>query len=411
MPAFSPHYAGWFERHVPQLPPAMAVAVSGGADSVALLLTLHSFAKEKGIALTALTVDHGLRPESRAEAEWVATLCATHHIPHTILTWQKDALPKAGLQAQAREARLALMAEYCLAHNIRHLALAHHLNDMAETVTMRLARGAGVDGLSGIPPVSEFGGISLLHPLLSFPKAVLVNVLQQRGQSWCEDPSNHSPSYARNRIRKGLELAGLEPEPIATTARNMARVSDFLQQETQKAIDAALTLHPLGYISLNRAVYNGLHPEIRLRLLRHVFMCMNNGEVPRMDELEHLHQHLSHKHTLAKTVIACKGDAILFFREMRHLPPPAPFAEGVWDGRFTLRGSSPFMLAPLGKEGVHFLKEQGVPLPPVPAKEILYALPALWHLENLVSAPHIEWEDASFPPCRWGSVAFNKGGA
>src|SRR5690606_2061470 len=111
MDTFIQHYAAWFRQHLPCPPPALAVGISGGADSVALLLGLHAFARQENLSLTALTVDHGLRPEAASEAEWVAQLCARHHIPHKTLKWENTSLSKAGLQAKARQARLTLMAD------------------------------------------------------------------------------------------------------------------------------------------------------------------------------------------------------------------------------------------------------------------------------------------------------------
>ncbi|MGB0935221.1 MAG: tRNA lysidine(34) synthetase TilS, partial [Alphaproteobacteria bacterium] len=189
---------------------AIAVAVSGGADSIALL---HKLKDQHNGSLTALTVDHGLRPESRQEAETVAGWMTQLGIPHHILTWT-DEKPKSGIQEQAREARYTLMTDWCKAHDIDILALAHHADDQAETFIHRLCRGSGLDGLAAMAPSSYIKGIKIIRPLLSTPKEELISCLRQKGVSWIEDPSNQKEDYTRVRIRKILRE--LKPEGLTT---------------------------------------------------------------------------------------------------------------------------------------------------------------------------------------------------
>ena len=137
---------GWAEG----LPPGpVAVAVSGGGDSVALLLLLQETGARP---LAAVTVDHGLRPESAAEAAAVAALCSARGIAHTLLRWEEPA-GAGNLQARAREARRRLIGDWARGRGIGAVALGHTLDDQAETFLLRLARGSGVDGLSGMAPV------------------------------------------------------------------------------------------------------------------------------------------------------------------------------------------------------------------------------------------------------------------
>ena len=173
---------GPFERH-----PEIAVAVSGGPDSLALAILLDRWARRRGGRAIALTVDHGLREESAAEARRVGRWMRGRGIAHHILVW-RGRKPKHGVQAAARDARYALLESWCRRHAILHLALAHHRDDQIETFLMRLGRGSGLDGLAAMPAIAERGGVRLLRPLLDIDKARLVASLAAMGQGWIEDP-------------------------------------------------------------------------------------------------------------------------------------------------------------------------------------------------------------------------------
>ncbi|MCP5371685.1 MAG: tRNA lysidine(34) synthetase TilS [Hyphomicrobiales bacterium] len=183
--------------------PHLAVALSGGADSLALTLLADAWARERRGRVTALTVDHGLRPDSGAEARTVAAWMAARGIAHQVLPWTGPK-PAAGVQAAARTARLALLAGRCRELGILHLLLAHHLDDQAETVLMRLGRGSGPDGLAAMAPVLAAAETRLLRPLLTVPGARLRALLAAAGQGWIEDPSNADTRFERVRLRRRL---------------------------------------------------------------------------------------------------------------------------------------------------------------------------------------------------------------
>ena len=145
--------------------PDLAVAVSGGADSLALCLFADRWVRARGGRLVALTVDHGLRPGSRQECATLARWLGGRGIEHDILTW-KGAKPAAGIQAAAREARYSLLHEACRERGILHLLLAHHAADQAETVLLRAGAGSGFDGLAAMPAVSGLEAPRRLRPLL-----------------------------------------------------------------------------------------------------------------------------------------------------------------------------------------------------------------------------------------------------
>lgn len=289
------------------LPEKLAVAVSGGADSMALALLLNEQARQEGKSVFAMTVDHRLRADAAKEAEQVAQWMAAYAIPHQILKWHFTEKPTANIQAQAREARYQLMAEWCLTHDIKHLCVGHHLDDQAETFLLRLQRGSGVDGLAAMRPASQQFGITLLRPLLNIPKQALKDYLTAHKQDWIEDPSNQSASYTRTHIRTlipELEKAGIHASTLAKTAERMARARDFLEQEAEKAFNACIIQQNEKY-QLQLRVFEQFHAEIGLRVLASLIQCIS-GSVYRVrfDDLQRLY-HALLKREKARTLEHC----------------------------------------------------------------------------------------------------------
>ena len=187
--------------------PAIAVAVSGGRDSMSLALLASRWAARCGGDLVAITVDHGLRPDSASEARQVGGWLRAHGIRHGVLRWPGP-YPSSGIQAAARQARYRLLTDYCRDHAILHLLVGHHREDQAETVWIRHERASGRDGLAAMAPLSEQMHLRLLRPLLDVPRARLSAILDTIGQGWIDDPSNDNTQMARGRLRsQGSELS------------------------------------------------------------------------------------------------------------------------------------------------------------------------------------------------------------
>ena len=214
----------------------LAVAVSGGPDSLALLLLAHA---AYGDAIVALTVDHGLRAASVAEAAMVADVCAARGVPHATLAWCGDK-PSANLQAAARDARYALMAGHCAAQGIRWLATGHHADDQAETLLMRLARGSGAGWLSGIRRVRELGsGVTLLRPLLGVRRAALRAVVIAAGLTAIDDPANRDPRHDRTAARTVLAATPwLDAVRLSDAAAHLAEADAALEWTAALAWDS-----------------------------------------------------------------------------------------------------------------------------------------------------------------------------
>jgi tRNA(Ile)-lysidine synthase len=326
---------GPFEPH-----PLIAVAVSGGADSMALLHLLVEWAGPHEARLLALTVDHGLRQESAAEARQVGAWAAGLNIEHLILPWSPEA-DKSGGQDGARQARYQLMNDACTARGILHLAVAHHRNDQAETFLLRLAKGSGIDGLACMQPVSELSQLRVLRPLLNFPRARLQATCRARRQDWCEDPTNRSEKYARPRLRvfqDVMEKEGFSAETLSSTAARLAGAAAFLQAQTAKVLAETVTIFPQAYAALNFASWQAAPPELRRRSLGQVIRTIGNEPyLPPLEQIEQLLVQLGKpdfkKTTLGNCLLSRDGERLLIERETRHLEAEKPLQPGWtrWD--------------------------------------------------------------------------------
>ncbi|MCR4519990.1 MULTISPECIES: tRNA lysidine(34) synthetase TilS [Bosea] len=229
---------------------ALLVAVSGGPDSVALLALLAAWAQMPGRpALHAATVDHGLRPGSAEEAAAVAGLCAKLGVSHATLRWE-GAKPASRVQAEARRARYALLANEARRLCSATLVTAHTLDDQAETMLMRLAHGSGPSGLAGMRERSEVDGIPLVRPLLGIPKERLVATAEARGLPFVRDPSNRDPRFERVRWREVMPVLaeqGLTAERLGRLAERMARLDEAAAHRASKIfVEAVLPNEAAG---------------------------------------------------------------------------------------------------------------------------------------------------------------------
>lgn len=262
---------GPFER-----PPRLAVAVSGGPDSLALALLARDWARARGGSLRALHLDHGLRPESGEETARLAGWLAARGIPGRIMVWSGPR-PQRRLQETARAVRLELLEAACAEVGILHLLLAHHARDQSETVAMRAARRSGPDGLAGMAAIRETGRVRLLRPLLGVPKARLRATLEAMGQPWLEDPSNRDPRFERARLRRAGAQGAPDLEAIAAAGRERAR------RETALAGLAARIARPdpvTGRLELDARELEAAPPALARALLRRAVATVGKSRYP-----------------------------------------------------------------------------------------------------------------------------------
>jgi tRNA(Ile)-lysidine synthase len=220
---------------------SLLLAVSGGPDSVALMLLVAGWPERRGREIAVATVDHGLRPGSREEAEQVGVWArALGFAPH-LLEW-RGAKPATRIQERARAARYGLLADCARKIGARAVVTAHHADDQAETILFRLTRGSGVAGLAGMAPVGRLGDLALLRPLLCAPKADLVRLCEAAGQPYFRDPSNANEAYARARLRKlapALSELGLDRTALLRLGERAARADAALAAGAQALGDRA----------------------------------------------------------------------------------------------------------------------------------------------------------------------------
>lgn len=401
--------------------PRLAVGCSGGADSLALTLLLHDWASAQGGGVTALTIDHRLRPESAAEAKCVADWLRDRTIPHEILT-RPDTPVVGNLQAAARAARYDLMSRWCVRHDVLHLALAHHGEDQAETVLLRLARGSGVDGLAAMTPVAETASVRLIRPLLDLPKARLRATLAARGAAHIDDPSNENASFARVRFRKSapmLASEGLTVRRLCDTARRMSRARQALDHAAADLLARSAALHPEGYAYFDRAALGAAPEEIALRALARMLGCIGGTPYPpRLERLERLYAALTGPKGFesARTLMGCRiapaHDQVLICREPRAAKEAMPAdGEVLWDGRFrlTVDGDPRFELRRLGRKGWAEIVKASPEMrkTAVPAA-VRPSLPTFWHLDVVASVPHLNYvyRGTEFVPPRVRDLRF-----
>jgi tRNA(Ile)-lysidine synthase len=199
----------------------VGIAVSGGPDSVALLLLA---AAARPGEVEAATVDHALRPEARAEAEWVGVICGRLGVPHHILTARWNDRPTTAIQERARNERYRLLGYWAEEQGLGALATGHHADDQAETFIMRLNRGSGVRGLAGMRPRSIAPGanVKLIRPLLGWRRSELEQICKDADLEAVADPSNADERFERVRIRRALaEADWLDSAAIAKSAGNL----------------------------------------------------------------------------------------------------------------------------------------------------------------------------------------------
>ena len=214
---------------------SLLIAVSGGPDSTALLVMAAEWAAHHGTArLAAATVDHGLRPESAAEAKSVASLAARLGVPHATLRWT-GAKPATRLMERAREARYRLLIDHARALDAEAIVTAHHADDQAETVLFRLLRGSGLKGLAGVEAMSWREGLLIARPLLGLEKSALIAFCRARAVPFVEDPTNASPAFVRTRLKPilaALAKEGLDARGFVRLARRLQQADEALERMT-----------------------------------------------------------------------------------------------------------------------------------------------------------------------------------
>lgn len=368
--------------------PSLAIAVSGGADSTALALLSADWARDRGGRVLALIVDHGLRPESSAEAAVTRDRLDARGIPARILT-VTGLRHGAALAERARSARYGVLIEACNQTDMPHLLLGHHALDQAETIMMRALGGSGARGLAGMAGLVERQGVRLVRPLLGEAPAALRAFLTERHMRWVEDPSNASPLARRSRLRRlhadpSGTGEGTQAILRAATAAGEARARD--DHRIARVLAERVSIRPEGFAVLGASA---IDPEALAALIRVV------GGLDYPPSVADLARDLRPATVGGVRVLAAGrlGPGWLLVREARAMAPPVPAVRGaVWDRRFRLLTDVPDGLTwgPLGPDARRLRAVSRLPA------AVLWTLPALRQGNVLACVPHLGYRDPAF---------------
>ena len=363
----------------------IGVAVSGGSDSVALLLALRAaFPKAN---LCAATVDHGLRIEAQQEAQWVSALCANLGIDHSILPIN-DLPTGPNLQARARQARYDALAAWGQAMACSSICLGHSQTDVAESFLIRLARGSGVDGLSEMRGRWTDRGMEWQRPLLAFSRAKLQDFLRGQGQGWCNDPSNEDPAFMRVRMRQAapdLDALGLTGLRLAKTATRMRYVQEALEF-SMRGLWPQVAKIDFTDVLFDREALGRLPREYVERMLAAALNWIS-GQPHRLRNSALL-RCLRAKKTMTLhgcVLIPQPGNVLRISREFSTVEGLVAQADALWDGRLSMVSpKNSYEIRALGPSGLGQCPEwRGSGRP----RLAILASPSLWQGETLLAAP------------------------
>lgn len=380
--------------------PSLVVGLSGGADSMALVLAAHKWTQIHGGSVTALTVDHGLRQGSGQEALQVGQWLHDLGIPHHILKWKHDGLTSR-IQSSAREARYDLLCRWCQEHGIPSLMMAHHREDQEETFFMRLVKGSGLDGLASMRVQAERDGVTLLRPFLTVSKTQIQSYLEDREQPFLQDPSNENTTFTRVRFRAFLQSEGLSDARFDGVIEKLQEDRDFFDQSCdlwwQNNVEG---VEPFYVHVTTLEALTSLHPALGKRCLLKILKTINGLSYPLGSEsLEGLWQALQNPAFKAMTVGNCyvmlRKGGLHIQRELERLTHEIRLENHdpkiLWEGRISLENfGSEGVVKRLGTDPVPYLKKTLGETSPIPSV-VWPTLPAVFIGETLKSIPALKY--------------------
>ena len=383
--------------------PFLAVAVSGGSDSLALAILADHWARERGGEICALTVDHRLRPESGDEIRRLRAWLSARAIRHEVLVWTGEK-PRTGIQEAARFARYRLLGGWCRDNACLHLLTGHHRNDQIETHLIRRRAHSGPDGLAGMSAVRELADCRLLRPLLGVPRDRLSAFLEAERQPFISDPSNLDPAFERARLRHSAGAPageeGCSRLLVEIHARGRARAAN--EHERNALLARYVSLHPAGFALLDPAMISETSSEMAERLLSDVTAAVGGAPYPpRRERIARLREALRATPRRGHTLGGCRfirwRERLLVTRELAKAAPPLRLRPGevmIWDRRFEVITSQadygPFTIGYLGFAGTPRLDRRMPQLRRAWLPRLLFPfIPAVWDEEGIAAVPHL----------------------
>jgi tRNA(Ile)-lysidine synthase len=399
--------------------PFLAVAVSGGPDSLALAILADHWARERGGRICALTVDHGLRPESGAEIRLLRGWLGARAIRHKVIAWSADK-PATGIQEAARAARYALLAEWCREHGCLHLLTAHHREDQTETNLIRRNAGSGTYGLAGMSAIRELADCRILRPLLDVAKARLVALLDAERQPYVTDPSNRDPAFERSRLRVTDALpAGADFAALLDGIRELGHERAAHERKLDRLLAEMVVVHRAGFAVLDPDLARA-PSDMAERALQAIVAAIGGKPYPaRRERLARLRGILAEGGRRGHTLGGCRfvhwRRRFLVLRELAGAADPVRLTPGIrllWDRRFgvALPATAPgaVTVGYLGHSGVVALNRQQPEQRRGSLPRLLYPiLPAVWDAEGIAAVPHLGYRrrrDATLPEFSFGPI-------
>lgn len=325
----------------------LAVGVSGGSDSLGLLMILVKWAEQNNCDITAITVDHKLRDKSTMEANYVAELCQKIGVKHVILTWN-DEKPTSNIELKAREARYKLVAKYCTDNSIKYFLTAHHMDDQAETFFIRLFRGSGIDGLASMQDINDLYGLTIVRPFLTIHKQQIKDYLLENDVKWFEDESNSDERFLRNKIRKfinSFENSNEIINRINFAVEEINKTKQIVNILIGKIEQSNVKFDPFGSCIFNKKLLFE-DDVLVLKILAKIAMNISgNVYKPRLEKLKRLLSVLRNSDNVRYTFYGCifeiySKNLFIVYREYNAISDDIRLVYNnyvIWDNRFRIK--------------------------------------------------------------------------
>jgi len=323
----------------------IALAVSGGRDSNALMLLISKWVSIKvlNIEVHVLTINHKLRKESDKECLQVSKIAKSYGFKHKIIPWIHKEI-KTSIQELAREARYELMCDYLKKYEIDVLLTGHTLDDQVETFIMRLSKGSGLDGLRSIQKERNIGNITLHRPFLGITRSITTKILEYSNKEWIDDPYNDDLRFERIKIRKNLhylENLNISHESIYKSINRLTRSQEAIKDTVDTLFSDLVEINNLGYLTIKRPQIDNIHEDLIIRILQRCLRIVSGGKRVSLSSLEMAYNdivRIKKSKTINGCIIKVLSDKYVVAREVRdfksmHLKSGD---EITWDNRFNI---------------------------------------------------------------------------
>ena len=388
----------------------IAIAVSGGIDSMVLMKVSSLSKKIKPKNIHILTINHDLRKGSKEETLFVRKEADKLGLKATVLTW-KGKKPKSGIQEKARKKRQNLLFNYCKKNNISDLFFAHHLDDQIENFIFRMFRGSGIVGLTSFSNFSKIDKINLIRPLINTPKSDLLLFAKKQKIEWIEDPSNSNLDFDRVKVRNVLKNfydSGFDKKLFLKSISKLKSINEDIELLTGDYIANYIEVYENIYVSIKKEFFSNSPKEIQMRVIKNCisFFAPEKLFSPKDIKIINILNWIKcnskvESKTLGGTLFKKNNNAIILYKEVNKLShiKPVNISKSEfksWDNRFLVKSNVKIdgKISYLGPEGVKILKSKKIDVnkakknAPIAA---IYSSPAIWQKKRLISAPIFDY--------------------